>query len=314
MADPEPKDARDPAQRKDGMSKRVEWSIPPILSLDLEPGRDLKIVPLSDLDLADRRFQLVQTGDLAVLRSTIAAHGQIEAVDVMKVDREGPPPLLVVDGFAICEVLVELGIPAVRVRILAGLTLEQARWHAVCREVERLFMGMQAPICKAFGGHLRRRPVLRGRLDADDLAEELWLKALSFLFPPRCKPRTEDEISRLLGQMVLDVLLDAMKRHMRLKRTGARETHGGGADEELRAASPEDGPEHNAMRQEAAAAIEAALGKVSSEDQEVIVLVRLQGVPLPQAAQTMGLSLHAAKSRLRRGLDRLRLALLSSGC
>lgn len=274
---------------------------------------DVRFVPLCELNLSDRRFQLRQLGDRALLRRSIAAQGQMELVDVLEFDQQGPPSLLVIDGFSICELLVEFGIPTVRVRIFTGLTFPQARRHAVCRELERLYPAVQAQLRKSCGDHLRRRPFLRGRLEPDDLAQELWLKAMRSLFPLGCKPRTDEQIRAHLGQMVVDVLLDSAKRYLRLKRTVLREAHGLAAEEALRVAGLETGPARYAVRQELAASVEAALTKVAPQDRELIVLARLQGIPLKQAAQRMGLSLDVAKGRLRRALGRLRQAFLSIG-
>ena len=74
-----------------------------------------------------------------------------------------------------------------------------------------------------------------------------------------------------------------------------------------------DGPQQELESREAASLVRAALSTLEREDRELFVRRYYYGQTVARAAEEMGMNLSTAKSRLRRGRERLKEALRKAG-
>lgn len=73
-------------------------------------------------------------------------------------------------------------------------------------------------------------------------------------------------------------------------------------------ADPARGPEEAATRREVAGILADGLSRLSPAEREVLLLRDVQGLTAPEAAQRLGIGVHALKSRLHRARAALRAA------
>ena len=74
-----------------------------------------------------------------------------------------------------------------------------------------------------------------------------------------------------------------------------------------------DGPQQELEAREAAGLVRTALSTLEREDRELFVRRYYYGQTVARAAEEMGMNLSTAKSRLRRGRERLKEALRKAG-
>ena len=72
---------------------------------------------------------------------------------------------------------------------------------------------------------------------------------------------------------------------------------------------PDSAPGPDAEHVEARQKLAASLGRLSPDDASLVVLTALEGIPITQAAQTLGLTAATARVRLHRARARLRVEL-----
>jgi RNA polymerase sigma-70 factor (ECF subfamily) len=93
-----------------------------------------------------------------------------------------------------------------------------------------------------------------------------------------------------------------IKKRRRSKFAPAREESldAPGTDAAQRVADPAPSPEQTATNQELAAALTRAIDALDPAQREVLVLRDVEGLPAPEAAKVLGISVDAVKSRLHR--------------
>lgn len=81
----------------------------------------------------------------------------------------------------------------------------------------------------------------------------------------------------------------------------------------LRVTADRDGPEHSAVTDESAAELRAALRLLPVEQARAVVLAGIVGLSASQVAETEGIPVGTAKTRIRTAMQRLRAALIQEG-
>ena len=98
---------------------------------------------------------------------------------------------------------------------------------------------------------------------------------------------------------LFQVVLHACRR--RSRRRAGEPTEHSGIEVAEGLASGDAGPHERAESRQTAAALEAAIGSLPGETREVLLLRDVEGMSGQEAAEVLGLSLAAMKSRLHRG-------------
>jgi RNA polymerase sigma-70 factor (ECF subfamily) len=141
-----------------------------------------------------------------------------------------------------------------------------------------------APRLKSF---IRRR--VSSCADAADLTQETLLKA----FRQRGTLRSRDRLNAWLHRIARTTIID----HYRQRRPQAEWTDQAGPAEEARISQ---------VTAAVAAAARCYLETLPDEYQSAVRLADFEGVPHADVAKKLGISLTAAKSRIRRGKQRIR--------
>ncbi len=147
--------------------------------------------------------------------------------------------------------------------------------------------------------HIRARigNHLKTRVEVEDVLQETFAKAFDLL--PTFGWRGEDSFLQWLRRISLNEILRLAKRERRrgfISIDAAAEPAAGSS------------PSHEARREERFARLEAALGGLSPEHREVIVLARIQGLRLAEVAKRMGRTPNAVAQLLGRALAKLKEA------
>ena len=158
--------------------------------------------------------------------------------------------------------------------------------------LESLVAGVQgrlAALC-----HARIGPHLRRKLDIEDAVQETLTRAFSsiedFVW------QGEDSFFRWLGGITERVILEVQKREEKRKTLQlARDV-----------SAREPSASTVLRREERFARLEKALQGLSPEHREVILLARIDGLPLKEIAKQMDRSLDAVKQLLSRALKKLK--------
>ncbi len=162
---------------------------------------------------------------------------------------------------------------------------------------------------RALFGHAMK---LTGNVDrARDLVQEATRKAA------RSWDTFDDSrpVGPWLHTILKRVYLDSRKRAAsRLNDSMEKEVkRGGRADTPILIkdvlASPEDGPERSAERQDVAGRVREALGRVSADHQEVLRLVDMGGASYEAAAAMLRVPVGTVRSRIARARDAMRKVL-----
>lgn len=166
---------------------------------------------------------------------------------------------------------------------------------------------------EAFAALIRRyqAPVIRfcermlGSLpDAEDVAQEVFVRVYRHL-------------DRLEPQARFSTVLFGIARNMTLNHLRDSGRRGRGRTEPLDAARHEtraqDDPEHGARLSELQAMLQSALGTLSPEHREILLLREVEGMEYDEIAGVLGCQRGTVKSRLARAREQLRLRLVDMG-
>jgi RNA polymerase sigma-70 factor (ECF subfamily) len=163
--------------------------------------------------------------------------------------------------------------------------------------------------------HLARAGVLRGRVDASDIVQDVLLQA--HVAKAQFRGSTAGEFSAWLRRILTNVLIDAQRRHGRQKRdaaleTSCRETIEGSASRLSNLpVRDQTTPSEYVARRERGLMLASALDALP-EDQRMAVELRYLGdCSLEEIALMMSRSKPSVAGLLRRGLEELRLTLQS---
>jgi RNA polymerase sigma-70 factor (ECF subfamily) len=139
----------------------------------------------------------------------------------------------------------------------------------------------------------RMGAAVRAHLEPDDVVQETLLKAFKAL--PRLEWRGEEAFYRWLGAIAEHVILKATQRAARPFLSLEEEP-----------ADPTPSAARAMGREERVVRLERALADLSPDHREVIVLTRIDGLRIAEAAARMGRSPNAVKKLLARALEELR--------
>ena len=155
---------------------------------------------------------------------------------------------------------------------------------------------------------------LQGKVDDADLVQETFLNAHRDFSAFR--GITEGEFMAWLRQILAARLAQLVRRYLgtqqrdvRLERNLAGELDRSSAALGHALPAPHSSPSQRAARREQAVLLADALGRLSGDYREVIILRYLEGLPLADVAQRMGRSVDSVKKLWTRGLVQLRRAL-----
>ena len=141
------------------------------------------------------------------------------------------------------------------------------------------------------------RLILLDREYARDAVQEALIRAWRDLPGLRDPDRFDAWLYRLLSNAAID---EARRRRRRVVEVDIGTIDVSGHDDPISAFPDRD-------------ALEGALSRLSPEHRALVVLHYYLGVPLPEAAASLGISLGAAKSRLHRAIGSLRRAFAADG-
>lgn len=151
-------------------------------------------------------------------------------------------------------------------------------------------------------GYLRsvRVPArLRGVVDADDLRQTVMLRF--YARGAEFRWRSDAERRSYLHQILASVLIDALRREARTRRSGGRAVL---AVEEV----PADwtSPSRKAIRNERQARLIEAIAALPKDQRTAVTLYYLEGRTLTETAEIMGKTVFAVAGLIRRALFTLR--------
>jgi RNA polymerase sigma-70 factor (ECF subfamily) len=159
----------------------------------------------------------------------------------------------------------------------------------------------------------RLGPALRKRYSAEDIVAEAWLVVLRRLGDlVNDRGRSTPRLMAFLGTTVLNITNRRIDEHLR--RTASHPPPSAkDADDDLRdLADTVTGAVTNAVRNESAAAIDAALAQLADKDREIIILRIAEGLSNNEAALQLGEAPNTVSHRYQRALEKLRKALPES--
>ena len=160
----------------------------------------------------------------------------------------------------------------------------------------------------------RLDPRLRGRVDADDVLQEVYVDSVRRLEAFRTAQPID--LFLLLRLVVGQTLVDLHRRHLGAQMRDA------GRERSLAAASPGTSaslsfhlvgkltsPSGAVMRAESAAAVSRAIEEMSETDREILALRHFEELTNKEVAAVLGIDRKAASIRYIRALERLKTAL-----
>ena len=154
---------------------------------------------------------------------------------------------------------------------------------------------------------------LQGKVDAADLVQETFLQAHRDF--GQFRGTSEAELIGWLRQILANSLAMCVRRYygtrrrdLRLERqlAGELEQSSQALDEGLLAKS--SSPSHQAARREQAVLLADALGELSEDYREVIILRHMEGLSFPEVARRMGRTVESVKKLWPRAMVQLRRA------
>ncbi len=155
---------------------------------------------------------------------------------------------------------------------------------------------------------------LRGKIDVDDLLQELSLEAHRDI--GRFRGVSEREFLAWLRQVLAAILSNQVRHYLGTLRRDIRRERAIALDLEASSEAMDRGliassssPSHQASRREQAVLLADALGRLPEAYREVIILRQLEDLSFPEVARRMGRSEDSVKNLWARGLARLRRAL-----
>ena len=150
---------------------------------------------------------------------------------------------------------------------------------------------------------LRLGGQLRSREESMDLVQEVALDVLRS--GPRFVVGDQDQFRGLLARIVENTIRDRARWHGAARRAAARERDLGGASIDLSASRP--GPATELAGRERAELLRLAVELLGEHDRDVVRLHQLEGRPMSEVAELLGLHASTAHMRYRRALPRLAL-------
>ncbi len=158
--------------------------------------------------------------------------------------------------------------------------------------------------------HLAGRAIL-ARVEAEDLVQEVFLRAFAAGLPPRGPDPGDPALYRFLAHIARNVVVDAARAIRASKRDGQEERLArsdwsrvpAGALSESRIAAGGPGPLTRAAGSEGHAALARAFQALSPDHRRVLGLRQFEGLSAAEAAVRMGRSETAVHSLYRRALE-----------
>jgi RNA polymerase sigma-70 factor (ECF subfamily) len=152
---------------------------------------------------------------------------------------------------------------------------------------------------------------LQGKVDASDVVQETFLDAHRNF--GRFRGSTEAQFVRWLRQILAAKLTDQVRRYLgaqgrdvRLERMIGDALDRSSVMLDRALAAPQSSPSQQAVRREQAVLLADALGQLTDDYREVIVLRHLEGLTFPEVARRMGRSQDSVEKLWMRALARLR--------
>jgi len=196
--------------------------------------------------------------------------------------------------------------------------LEQAR-QGEAGAVDRLLGEFREPLRRVVG--LRLDPVLARRIDASDIVQDVLLEANQRLKEYLKAPNMPFHL--WLRHLAQDRIIDTHRRHrLAQRRSIDREqplTRPGWADDDSAASlvaqlvDTERTPASEAIQQELARKLTAAIGELGDDDRDILLMRHHEQLSNGDAARALGLTDAAASMRYLRALRRLRSVLVPEG-
>jgi RNA polymerase sigma-70 factor (ECF subfamily) len=154
---------------------------------------------------------------------------------------------------------------------------------------------------------------LQGKVDAADLVQETFLQAHRDF--GQFRGTTEEELTGWLRQILAHSLATCARRygtrrrdvHLERELAGELEQSSRVLDQGLLAKS--GSPSHQAARREQAVLLADALGGLTADYREVIILRHMEGLSFPEVARRMGRTVDSVKKLWPRAMVQLRRAL-----
>lgn len=135
---------------------------------------------------------------------------------------------------------------------------------------------------------------LERKVDAEDIVQEVLLKA--FLSLGTFRWQGEKSFSRWLAGIAHNLILHLARKHQRSDRIGL--------DPDAQAHS--DSPSRGVRRDERLDRLQESLQSLSTEHREVVLLTRIDGLPIDEVAKRMNRSSKATRQLVWRALQNLR--------
>jgi RNA polymerase sigma-70 factor (ECF subfamily) len=188
----------------------------------------------------------------------------------------------------------------------AGAALAPARQAPAIQAPARQTAARQAPaatwadVAEAYYPHVLRVAyrLTGNRADAEDLAQETFWRFFRSYDPAAI----EGSLEALLGRIATNLFLDGKRREARVR---MEELSG---DESL-VEAPEAGPERLVEALNANARLTQALGRLSPDMREALVMCDVEGRSYQEIADKLGVALGTVRSRLHRARAQARLAI-----
>lgn len=157
---------------------------------------------------------------------------------------------------------------------------------------------------------LKAGPALRQRAELDDLVQEAYAEALRQF--ENYTWQGQDSFFRWLAAIAINRLQNLARVERAGKRDARREVPMVGAETAARlggvtdAADPAPGPRTLTVGTEAGDRVRSAIARMSDADREVILLARMEGLPLQEVADRIGRTRNATALLLSRALRKLK--------
>ena len=164
---------------------------------------------------------------------------------------------------------------------------------------------------------LQGRRRLKGKVDAQDLVQETFLKAHDRFH--QFRGVTEAELLAWLRQILANTIANLVRHYLgskgrdqRLERALTDELGRSSCCLERNLIAPQSSPSQRAARREQAVLLANVLGQLPEDYREAVILRHLEGLSFPEVAGRMGRTVDSVKKLWARGLARLRDLLRSA--
>ncbi len=146
-----------------------------------------------------------------------------------------------------------------------------------------------------------------GRVDAEDLAQEVFLKVVRFAGQYRVKAR----FTTWLFRIAHNTCIDHHRRQSRFKVVAMERENEEGEVESLLDHASDGAPpaSRRVLSGQLLGLVQAALHELPEDQRAVFVLREEMGMPFDEVARVLGCNVNTAKSRMRYALERLALSL-----